>query len=69
MNFENTLKPGVKVEKGDMLGYFAFGGSDFIMIFQNKVDFILDAPRQEGGDSFEHLLMGERLGHLRLKGN
>jgi hypothetical protein len=50
-----------------MLGYFAFGGSDFIMIFQDKVEFTLDAPKEEGGDSFEHLLVGERLGYLKIR--
>jgi phosphatidylserine decarboxylase len=67
VNFEDNVKPGVQVEKGDMLGYFAFGGSDFIMIFQDKVEFLLDAPKEEGGESFKHLLMGERLGHLKIK--
>ncbi len=67
VNFEDNIKAGVQVEKGDMLGYFAFGGSDFIMIFQDKVDFSLDAPKQDGSDSFEHLLMGERLGFLNIK--
>lgn len=47
-----------------MLGYFLFGGSDFIMLFQNKVKFILDAPKQADGISYKHLLMGERLGYL-----
>lgn len=67
VNFEDNIKAGVQVEKGDMLGHFAFGGSDFIMIFQDKVDFSLDAPKQDGSDSFEHLLMGERLGFLNIK--
>jgi phosphatidylserine decarboxylase precursor len=67
VNFEETVKPGVQVKKGDMLGNFAFGGSDFIMLFQDIVEFTLDAPKQEGGNSYKHLLMGERLGSLKLK--
>jgi hypothetical protein len=67
VNFEDTVKPGVQVEKGDMLGHFAFGGSDFIMILQYKLEFTLDAPKQEGSDSFEHLLVGERLGTMHIK--
>jgi len=67
VNFEDNIKPGLQVEKGDMLGHFAFGGSDFIMVFQDKVEFTLDAPKQEGSDSFEHLLVGERLGYLNIK--
>ena len=64
VNFEDNIKPGVMVMKGDMLGPFAFGGSDFIMIFQENVNFTLGAPRQENGNSYKPLLMGERLGYL-----
>jgi len=64
VNFEKSVKVGAKVNKGDMLGYFLFGGSDFIMVFQEQVNFVLDAPKQEGTDYYKHLLMGERLGFL-----
>lgn len=64
VNFENNVKPGTQVKKGDMLGNFAFGGSDFIMLFQDHVTFTLDAPKKEGTNHYQHLLMGERLGHL-----
>ncbi|MEM6379360.1 MAG: phosphatidylserine decarboxylase [Bacteroidota bacterium] len=64
VNFEEYVTPGTMVKKGDMLGHFAFGGSDFIMIFQDGVTFRLDAPMQEDGQSYKHLLMGERLGIL-----
>ena len=37
VNFEDTIKVGNAVKKGEMLGYFLFGGSDFIMLFQRKV--------------------------------
>lgn len=67
VNFEEHIKPGVQVKKGDMLGNFAFGGSDFIMLFQDKVDFTLEAPKLEGSDSYKHILMGERLGKLNMK--
>ena len=50
-----------------MLGYFLFGGSDFIMLFQDNVKFTLDAPRQADNNSYQHLLMGERLGYLTKK--
>lgn len=63
VNFEENVVPGAEVKKGDMLGNFAFGGSDFIMIFQDSVDFTLDAPKDESG-YYEHMLMGERLGFL-----
>ena len=32
-------QPGTTLKKGDMLGYFLFGGSDFVMIFQKGVKF------------------------------
>jgi len=64
VNFEANIAPGTQVKKGDMLGHFAFGGSDFIMIFQDGVNFTLDAPMQEGGNGYKHILMGERLGVL-----
>ena len=69
VNFEDNVKSGMHAKKGDMLGHFAFGGSDFIMLFQDKVNFTLDAPKQAGGDSYQHLLMGERLGKLTVRVN
>lgn len=64
VNFEDTVTPGATVSKGDMLGHFAFGGSDFIMIFQEGVTFTLDTPMTEDGTAYQHMLMGERLGYL-----
>ena len=65
VNFEKNIKVGNKVKKGDMLGYFLFGGSDFIMIFQKKAGFILEAPTIENNSqSYKNLLMGERIGKL-----
>jgi phosphatidylserine decarboxylase len=66
VNFEQNIKVGQKVKKGDMLGYFLFGGSDFIVIFQDKVSFTLDAPKESNSNYYKHLLMGERLGHLTI---
>ena len=67
VNFESNLKVGDTVSKGDMLGYFLFGGSDFIMIFQEDAQFILDAPKKQGNSSYKHQLMGERLGYFEKK--
>jgi phosphatidylserine decarboxylase precursor len=64
VNFEKNVVPGARVKKGDMLGHFAFGGSDFIMIFQEQVNFVLDAQKQENSESYKHILTGERLGYL-----
>ncbi|MBY0433544.1 MAG: phosphatidylserine decarboxylase [Cyclobacteriaceae bacterium] len=66
VNFEQSVKVGQKVKKGDGLGYFLFGGSDFIMIFQDKVRLTLDAPKESNSNYYKHLLMGERLGHLTI---
>lgn len=66
VNFENTVRVGNTVKKGDMLGYFLFGGSDFVMLFQDKVDFRLTVPKENGG-SCRHLLMGEEYGTLSIK--
>ena len=67
VNFEETVKVGVKVKKGDLLGYFLFGGSDFIMVFQDNVNFTLDAPKKDDGESYKHILMGEHLGFITKK--
>jgi phosphatidylserine decarboxylase len=41
VNFEKTVKVDNTVKKGDMLGYFLFGGSDYVLLFQSKVNFKL----------------------------
>ena len=50
-NWEDNVKVGAKVEKGDPMGYFLFGGSDIVMIFQEGVALTLAAQ--------DHILMGE----------
>jgi phosphatidylserine decarboxylase precursor len=65
VNFNRTLKDGVRVHKGDELGHFLFGGSDFVMVFQAGVTLTPDSPRNESGVGYSHVLMGERLGELR----
>lgn len=58
VNFEANVRPGLRFEKGNALGWFLFGGSDFVMLFQRKAGFHLtSAPGQ-------HLLMGGRLGEM-----
>lgn len=64
VNFEDTVQPGAQVKKGDPLGYFAFGGSDFVVLFQEGVNFSLDAPKRPAGVGYEHMLMGEKLGTM-----
>ena len=66
VNFEDTVKVGSSVKKGDMLGYFLFGGSDFVMLFQSNIDFKLTVP--QGSDkTYDHVLMGEKYGELAVR--
>lgn len=59
INFVPELAVGQHVEKGDLLGWFLFGGSDIVYIFQKDVQFTLFTTN--------HLLMGEQLGTLTKK--
>lgn len=64
VNFEDTVKVGAEVKKGDMLGYFLFGGSDFVMIFQKDKGFEMTATQEREGGDYSHLLMGEEYGRF-----
>lgn len=61
VNFEAEVKVGAKVKKGDPMGYFLFGGSDIVMIFQSRAGFDLTAPVLDA-DSYQHIYMGEVYG-------
>ncbi len=58
VNFEETVKPGAVVKKGDPLGYFLFGGSDIILLFSREAGFTLSA------EPYRHLNMGKTYGRL-----
>ena len=58
-NFEEYLKVGDEVHKGDPLGYFLFGGSDIVLLFEKDVEF---TPLFE---SNKHMLMGENYARLK----
>lgn len=64
VNFEDTVQVGQTVTKGDMLGYFLFGGSDFVMIFQEDAGFEITAPTERSGGEYDHVLMGEEYGRF-----
>jgi phosphatidylserine decarboxylase len=64
VNFEMTLEEGSKVKKGDPMGHFLFGGSDFIVVFQKGVKFTLETPRNASGTGYRHVLMGEQVARL-----
>ena len=50
-NWEESVKPGAVFKAGDPMGYFLFGGSDIVMIFQKGVSLELLSEK--------HILMGE----------
>ncbi len=56
-NWEETVQVGTEVQAGDPMGYFLFGGSDIVMIFQSGVEVELL--------STEHILMGEPYAAIR----
>lgn len=70
VEFEDDVQVGEKFDKGDLLGKFQFGGSDFVMLFQEQAGFEIDAPRKPqlgnvtGRPEYEHVKMGERYGIL-----
>jgi phosphatidylserine decarboxylase precursor len=64
VNFEEGLEKGDTVKKGDPLGYFLFGGSDIVMIFQAEAGFQLDIKPDETG-AYPHLYMGEDYGTMQ----
>jgi len=67
VNFSEGLAPGVRVRKGQELGYFLFGGSDFVILFQKGVHLSL-APQRQSDGTLGHILTGERLGTLSVIG-
>ena len=63
VNFEDDVQVGAVFQKGDMLGYFLFGGSDCVMLFQKDAGFQLTATGDDTA-GYQHLLMGETFGVL-----
>lgn len=63
VNYEPQVMVGAHVKKGDPLGYFLFGGSDFVMIFQKRANFRLTAPT-DGARGWAHLQAREEYGRL-----
>ncbi len=53
-----TPEVGARLEKGDEFGFFLFGGSDIVMLFQNK-KVVIDA---EVGRKY---MQGQRIGEVR----
>jgi phosphatidylserine decarboxylase len=64
VNFEDNVRVGTSHKKGDMLGTFLFGGSDFVIVFQKKAGFVLTTPMELHPSEYTHRLMGESLGQM-----
>lgn len=60
-NWADSLHIGQEVKKGDEMGYFLFGGSDIVLLFDSCIDFTPRTPRPS------HLLMGEELCRIGRK--
>lgn len=56
-NWEESVKPGAVVKAGDPMGYFLFGGSDIVMVFQKGVSLNLLSK--------EHIMMGEPYAEIK----
>ncbi len=65
VNFESNVKVGTTHKRGDMLGSFLFGGSDFIMLFQKKAGFEIMVQLNEDMKTYKHILMGVKYGVMR----
>ena len=50
-----TVEPGTKLTKGDEFGYFAFGGSDIVMVFEKKAAVKFTAVK------YEHYNQGQQI--------
>ena len=57
-NWEPGLQVGKTVRRGDGMGYFLFGGSDIVLLFQRGVDVNMIVP------AFSHIMMGQAYAEL-----
>ncbi len=59
VNFSARVRVGDKVRKGDELGHFLFGGSDFMLIFQKQAGFSYTVD-----PAYPHVLTGRMCGKM-----
>ena len=52
VHFTDNVKIGKRINKGDELGYFLFGGSDCVMLFSGKTGFSLSAKPASSDDTY-----------------
>lgn len=60
VNFLEGVKAGSEVRKGGELGYFLYGGSDFMLLFEKRAGFEYTAEKNG-----RHLLTGQECGRFR----
>lgn len=68
INFLENVKPGAKVTKGDELGYFLFGGSDCVMLFEGGSGFRLTVSKGGSGEysaGYAHVYCREEYGRFQ----
>ena len=66
VNFEDDVKLGTTHEKGDMLGYFLFGGSDIVMLFQEEAEVEITAPKEDE-ITYEHIQTGKEYARMEAR--
>lgn len=54
-----TAEMGAEIRKGEELGYFQFGGSDFVMVFEQRAHLEMACLTEQ------HFLQGAAVGHAR----
>ena len=65
-NWEDTVQVGAQVTKGDPMGFFLFGGSDIVLIFQECADVALLCPKDNSG-GYAHIRVGEPYARLTAR--
>ena len=67
IELRDWVREGAKADKGWEFGNFAFGGSDFVVIFEPRADFVLTVPQMPeespgAGVNYAPSLQGQRYG-------
>ncbi len=62
VNFEDDVQVNSEHKKGDMLGNFLFGGSDFIILFQEQAGFKIMAQKEQDNKTYKRIFMGMKYG-------
>ena len=62
-SINSTVIEGQKIKKGDQLGYFAFGGSSYVMVFDKdmKLDFVPGTFKENSEGKSNKVLVNSKL--------